>query len=102
MAKPPYPDMADVVRNPNFHGVAWIPTVVLRWVKRQDAPDEHPYRVLQQLWETHIINNTGQLSQVYNPGYQQWRDVPLVEDENETTLPGEPAGDALRPEEKLA
>lgn len=94
--KPPYPDMADVIRRRDFHGVAWIPTTVLRWVERQDYPDHHKYRVLQQLWETHVINNTGHAVHISNPNYTQWRDVPFVADENETTLPGEYNEDEVR------
>jgi len=95
--KPLYPDMAEVIRRRDFHGVAWIPTTVLRWIERQDYPDHHPYRVLQQMWETHVINNSGTLLKVHNPGYNQWRDVPFVEDPNQTTLPGENYKEEIRP-----
>lgn len=95
--KLPYPDMADVIRKRDFHGVAWVPTTVLRWIQRRDYPDEHQYRVLQQFWETHVINNASTLVNVHNPGYNQWRDVPLVEDPDEATLPGEKHEDEVRP-----
>ncbi len=94
--KPPYPDMAEVIRRRDFHGIAWVPTTVLRYVMRQDAPDEHPYRQLQQYWETHVINNAGTMVNVHNPSYNQWRDVPLMEDENDLLL-GEIDEEQIRP-----
>jgi len=87
--KLPYPDMAEVIRRRDFHGIAWIPTTVLRWINRRDYPDENQYRVLQQLWETHVINNSGATSSVHNPSYSQWRDIPLVEDPDDGLLPGD-------------
>ncbi len=97
MARPPYPDFTEIVRNEDFHGVCWVPTTILRWIERQDYPDQQKYKVLQQYWETHVVNNSGTLSQIHDPGYTQWRDVPTVASEDETLLPGEVVEDQVRP-----
>lgn len=80
----PHPDWIDVMGDPNFHGVAWIPTVLLRFVEREEHEYIDPHhaqvksvRILQQMWETSVVNNSGTMQHVINPGKRGWRDVEL-------------------------
>ena len=84
--KPPYPDWNQAkCRESKFHGLVWYPTVGLRFVERQvEMPTAHENvatlqsrRILQQQWETRIVNNPGNMSMIQNPNYTQWRDIPL-------------------------
>lgn len=90
-SKPPFMDYDDelIKTDVAFHDVVWVPTVCLRFVEREGA--ELTYdpsvqkitmtRVLQQKWETHIMNRTGRDNhQTINPNLNQWRDVPLEEE----------------------
>ena len=36
-------------------------------------------RILQQMWETHVMNQSGQPHEIYNPSLTQWRDIPVEE-----------------------
>jgi hypothetical protein len=80
--KPPYPDWNEPeCRQPKFHGLVWYPTVGLRFVERQvyveDIIQPTTKRILQQQWETRIVNNSGNMGMIQNPHYSQWRDIPL-------------------------
>ena len=94
-----FPDYDDplILEDQRFHSVVWVPTVVLRFVQREKVIETHHpnvggtkrVRILQQQWETQIMNRTDSVS-IPNPNLQQWRDVPLFkeedEDERRTTL----------------
>lgn len=84
----PHPDFMDVIEDRSFHGVVWMPTVLLRFVEREIYHPIDPHhedietiRVLQQMWETGIVNNSGTMKNVVNPGKRQWRDVPTHDEE---------------------
>ncbi len=90
--KPPYPDWDDPkCKKGDFHGLVWYPTVGLKFVERQvEEPTAHPNvgrltsrRILQQQWETRIVNNARHSTQIINPYYTQWRDIPLETEEME-------------------
>lgn len=83
----PIPDWTDVVRDRDFIGLAWVPTVCLRFVEREVTehirPHErtsHKVRVLQQMWETAVMNQSGRLVEIENPCLHEWRDIPVVEE----------------------
>jgi len=87
--KPPYPDWdSPDCQASKFQGLVWYPTVGLRFVERQgEEPTSHPHvskvtskRILQQQWETRIVNNAGTMVNIVNPFYTQWRDIPLVKE----------------------
>ena len=82
----PIPDYIDVVKDVEYVGLAWIPTVLLRFVEREEETFIDPHhaksevtRILQQMWETHVINQSGQPHEIYNPSLTQWRDIPVEE-----------------------
>jgi hypothetical protein len=90
---PTYLDYDDeiIILDAQFHGVVWIPTVLLRFVERQiealPGVSSHVVRasskrILQQAWETHIMNRPGHAVLITNPNLTEWRDVPLTK-ENE-------------------
>lgn len=82
--KPPYPDWDEPeCRKGAFHGLVWYPTAGLRFVERQVESTTAPHgwtsrRILQQQWETRIVNNARSMENIVNPHYTQWRDIPLV------------------------
>lgn len=87
----PIPDWQDVVQDKSFHGVCWMPTVLLRFVEREvvealtphEEPDIYTEKILQQMWETGIVNNTGHMQHVLNPNKHMWRDVPVQDEAQE-------------------
>ena len=87
--KPPYPDWDDEkCKKGSFHGLVWYPTVGLKFVERQVYVEEYSAapatrRILQQQWETRIVNNAKHLPHIVNPYYTQWRDIPLETEEME-------------------
>jgi hypothetical protein len=75
--KPPYPDWdEEECRKGSFHNLVWYPTAGLRFVERQ--LEDRTARILQQQWETRIVNNVRSMENIINPHYTQWRDIPLV------------------------
>lgn len=93
--KPPFPDYNDseVTSNIIFHDIVWIPSVCLRFVERDNHNATYEFqdttRILQQRWETHIMNRSGTDNKhgfgpvpksVTNPNLEQWRDVPVEEE----------------------
>jgi hypothetical protein len=81
----PIPDYIDVVEDREYVGLAWIPTVLLRFVEREEEVFIDPHHtssktglVLQQMWETAVMNQSGALVHVFNPSLTQWRDVETV------------------------
>jgi len=83
----PIPDYTDVVTDREYIGICWIPTVCLRFVERDEETYVQPHvspakltiHYLQQMWETAVMNQTGKLVEIHNPGLTQWRDVPVEE-----------------------
>lgn len=68
--------------NPHFDtnaGIAWRPTSRLRQVRSRIWDDtlntERETLILQQVWETHIVNRVRSLDSIRNPGLSEWRDV---------------------------
>ena len=70
----PIPDWTNVINDTKFHGVAWVPTVLLRFVEREITHPIDPHhakievvKILQQMWETSVINNSQTLEHIVNP-----------------------------------
>lgn len=63
-----------------YLGVVWFPTCILRFVQRTNKDGAH-VRILQQLWETRIMNPSGYAVYIQNPGQTEWRDIPLEVEE---------------------
>ena len=85
----PIPDWTNVINDTKFHGVARVPTVLLRFDEREITHPIDPHhakievvKILQQMWETSVINNSQTLEHIVNPGKRIWRDVE-VRDESE-------------------
>lgn len=83
----PYPDFTDIIEDETFHGVCWMPTVMLRFVEREEQEYIQPHvakthivKYLQQMWETGVVNNSGTMQHVLNPGKREWRDVEVKDE----------------------
>lgn len=66
-----------VTQDPKFHGIVWMPTSKLRWETHHDDIGELT-RILQQIWQTNMVNQSGTLIYIVNPYLSEWRDIPSV------------------------